>query len=217
VRHRALWSLLLLGLIAFAALAALYDHDPLAALDQEVAERVAAELPTAGEWAARPFSWIGGVIGITALCVVVAFVLVRERAWLDLAFFVAAVLGSQLVVALLKASFDRPRPDAGSAIELPSSAAFPSGHAAAGVAAFGAAAVLAAERLPGRRERTWLWASVVALGLAIGLSRVLLNVHYVTDVVAGWCFGLAWLAACLLLRDHVAARLGGRRRQARLP
>ncbi len=170
---------------------------------------MAGSTPAWAEWVARPFSWIGGWLGLTALCLVVIAVLARERAWVDLAFFAAAVVGSQAVVAILKAWFDRPRPDAGSALSLPSSAAFPSGHAAAGAAAFGAAAVLAAERIPDRRRRVWLWSGTVALGLAIGLSRVVLNVHYVTDVLAGWCFGLAWLAACLLGRDAFQARGGG--------
>ena len=55
-------------------------------------------------------------------------------------------LGNEFI-ALLKDSFDRPRPSAGSPVELPSSAAFPSGHATHGVASLGAAAVLVAERL----------------------------------------------------------------------
>jgi undecaprenyl-diphosphatase len=71
------------------------------------------------------------------------------------------------------------------------------------VASLGAAAVLAAERLPSRRARIGLWAIVIAGGLAVGASRIVLNVHYVTDVLAGWCLGLAWLAACLLVRDAV--------------
>jgi undecaprenyl-diphosphatase len=133
-------------------------------------------------------------------------VLLRERAWLDLAFFLTAVAGSQIFVALLKEGFDRPRPHHGSVIALPSSASFPSGHATAGVASLGAAAVLASERLSSQRARVWLWTFVVVGGLAVGVSRIVLNVHYLTDVTAGWCLGLAWLAACLLARERILDR-----------
>jgi membrane-associated phospholipid phosphatase len=189
------------ALAGFVVLAAAFRHDPLAAWDADVATWVGTHLPAVVEWGARPFSWLGGWIGITVLSVVAGVVLLRERAWLDLGFLLAAVLGSQLVVALLKHSFDRPRPDVAPAVPLPSTASFPSGHATAGVAALGAVAVLAAERLPDARARRRLWALTVVAGLAVGASRVLLGVHYLSDVLAGWCLGLAWLAACLLARD----------------
>jgi membrane-associated phospholipid phosphatase len=205
-----LWMLLVGGALAFAVLAAGYDHDPLATIDREVAAWVASDLPTWMEWLARPFSWLGGWIGLTALGVAAAVLLLRERAWLDLAFFLTAYVGAQLAVALLKESFDRPRPDVGSAVPLPESAAFPSGHATGGAAALGALAVLAAERLPEHRDRVRLWWVVVVLGFAVGLSRIALNVHFVTDVVAGWSLGVAWLAACLLLREGLRSRVGRR-------
>lgn len=194
------------ALAAFVALAAAYGGEPLATWDAEVAEWVAFDLPSALELLARPPSWIGGWIGLTLIGIALGVVLVRERAWLDLGFLLATSAGTQLVVALLKDGFDRARPDVGSAVELPSSAAFPSGHAAAGAASLGAAAVLVAERLPSRRARAWLYALVAVAGIAVGLSRVALNVHYVTDVLAGWCLGLAWLAACLLVRERLRRR-----------
>lgn len=200
---RTLVVVLAASLAGFVVLAVAYDHEPLATIDPEVAEWVASDLPGWVEWLARPFSWLGGWIGLTVLGVAAAIVLVRERAWLDLAFFATAHLGSQLAVSLVKEWFDRPRPSVGSAVPLPESASFPSGHAASGAASLGALAVLAAERLPSRRARVWLWSCVAAAGVAIGLSRIALNVHFVTDVLAGWCFGLAWLAACLLLRDRL--------------
>ena len=193
------------ALAAFVLLAIAYRHDPLAGWDADVAVWVGGHLPAWVEWLARPFSWLGGWIGITLLTVSLSVLLLRERAWLDLGFLLTAVLGSQLLVALLKLWFDRPRPEVDPAVSLPSSTSFPSGHATAGVAALGAAAVLVAERLPARARRG-LWAVTLTAGLAVGLSRVALGVHYVTDVLAGWCLGLAWLAGCLIVRDAVRGR-----------
>jgi len=204
--ERRLLTVLVAASAAFVALALAYDHEPLSSLDGDVARWVATDLPHALELAARPFSWLGGWIGLTALGVAMSVVLVRERAWVDLGFLVAALLGTNLATSLLKSGFDRERPDVAPAVPLPPSSSFPSGHAAEGVAGLGALAVLAAERLPDPRARTWLWGAVVVAGAAVGLSRIALGVHYVTDVVAGWCFGLAWLAACLLVRNRVSGR-----------
>ena len=202
--QRALSAVLAAGVAGFVALALAYEHDPLAALDREVAEWVAASIPSWAEWLARPPSWFGGWIGITAIGIVLGVVLLRERAWVDFGFLLATFAGSAIGSALLKAWFDRPRPNVGSAISLPSSASFPSGHATAAVASLGAAAILVAERLPSRRARVWVWAFAVVAGLVIGLSRIVLDVHYLTDVLAGWCLGLAWLAACLVIRDAIS-------------
>ena len=194
---------LCISLASFALLAVAYDEEPLASVDRKAAEWVASSTPSSAEWLARPPSWFGGWIGMAALAIIVIVVLLRERSWVDLTFFAAALAGSQIVVALLKAWFDRPRPHLGSVIALPPSASFPSGHATAGVASLGAAAVLVAERIPSQRARVWLWTFVVISGLAVGMSRIVLNVHYLTDVIAGWCLGLAWLAACLLARERI--------------
>jgi membrane-associated phospholipid phosphatase len=206
VARRALVWVLVLALAGFVALALGYDDAPLATIDEEIATWAFEDMPTFLEWVARPLSWIGGVIGLVVVGVVAGALLVRERAWLDLGFFLAAFAGSQLVVQLLKVLVDRARPDLGSVVELPASAAFPSGHATAGVASLGALVVLVSERLPSRRARVWLWSLAVVLALAIGLSRIALGVHFATDVVAGWCLGLAWLAACLLVRDALRTR-----------
>ena len=189
----------------FVGLALAYEHEPLTTIDLEVSEWVFLDAPEWLLWVARPFSWVGGWIGLTILGCAAVVVLVRERAPADLLFFLVAYLGAQVLVQVLKAVFGRLRPEIGSAVPLPESFAFPSGHATSGIAAVGALAVIASERIVSRRARVRLWILVAVLAVAIGLSRIALNVHFVTDVLAGWCLGLAWLSACLLARDALRA------------
>jgi len=192
------------GLAGFALLALGYDREPLATIDEEVAVWVAANMPTAIEWSARPFSWIGGWIGLVPITAALVLYLVSSgRRWEALWAGATIAAVHIAVTPFLKEAFDRPRPTAGSAIPLPSSDAFPSGHAASAAVVFGVLAVVAAERW---QERPRLvWASALALIFAIGASRFVLGVHWLTDVVGGWCFGAACLAAALLLRERRTA------------
>ena len=121
-------------------------------------------------------------------------------------FVALAVLGITVLVAVLKATYERARPDLGSPIPLPHSSSFPSGHAATAVVLYGALGLLLAERARSpMRAAAWLAAAAV-MALAIGASRVLLNVHFVSDVAAGFAVGLAWLACCAIVRDVLSAR-----------
>lgn len=187
----------------FVLLALAYEGAAVSGVDDDVARWVGDELPTWVEWPSRVFSWVGGWIGLVVGGMVMGVVLLWERAWIDLGFLIAAFAGSQLVASGLKSVFDRPRPDLGSAVPLPESDSFPSGHAAAGTACVGALAVLVSERIESRLGRIAVWAGAVVLSLGIGLSRIALGVHWLSDVLAGWAFGIAWLALCLLVREAV--------------
>ena len=199
-RTRPLLAVAVLSLAVFAVLAMAVTRGwGTVDLDEWIAECVAAHMPAWGEWLARPFSWLGGWIGITATSVLLVGGLLVARHVSDALWVAIGVSGIQLLTAVTKSGYDRPRPDEGSAIALPASSSFPSGHASGAVATAGIVAVLAAERWPRRQRLAWGAAAVVAV--AIGASRVVLNVHYATDVVAGWCLGAAWLAALLLVRD----------------
>jgi undecaprenyl-diphosphatase len=90
----------------------------------------------------------------------------------------------------LKLLFARDRPDALLRLIDTSGYSFPSGHAMASAAIYGAVAVVLFTRFPRIK-----WPSLivcVALVTAIGLSRVYLRVHYPSDVLAGWGLGLCW-------------------------
>jgi undecaprenyl-diphosphatase len=192
-------AFLVAGLVGFAVFAVLYDHDPLAALDRDIAEWVARGMPTWAEWLGRPFSWVGGWIGLTPISVgLVVLLLVTLRLY-DAAWVALTLAGIHIVTLLVKEAFDRPRPDEGSAVPLPSSDSFPSGHASGAVVTFGVLAAIGVERWPDRARL--LWSAAVVLVVSIGASRTILNVHHVTDVLAGWYLGLAWFAAALLVHE----------------
>jgi undecaprenyl-diphosphatase len=192
-------GVVLAGVGAFALLAWAYARDGLISeVDSEVAAWVAAHVPTWAEWLARPFSWLGGWIGVTLLAVSAAAMLLRRRRWADAVLVVVTLAGIQLLTTGLKQVFERSRPDDGSAIPLPPSYSFPSGHAGTAAAFFGALTLLAAAAVPAGRRRLLVLGAGAATALAIGASRIVLNVHYVSDVLAGFALGLAWLALCLL-------------------
>ena len=113
-----------------------------------------------------------------------------------------------LVVLGLKALFARDRP--ADQIIQATGFSFPSGHAFASTVFYGMMVYLVF-RLT---ERTWARAMAVVIGplmiLSVGLSRVYLNVHYLSDVLGGWLAGATWLGACLLVIDVVETRYRSR-------
>jgi len=106
--------------------------------------------------------------------------------------FLAIALGGSLVIdATMKLIFERPRPKLDYAAVLPDYS-FPSGHAMNGVA-FYVSIGLILWSVFGRR--IGLASTIVAgiLAFGIGVSRIYLGFHYLTDVVGGWLAGIVWL------------------------
>lgn len=132
--------------------------------------------------------------------------LVRRALWWTAGWVVAAVVLVAPLTSLLKEYFGRVRPpfeDGGARYE---SLSFPSGHSS-GIAALVAVALVLAWPLMGARARRWSLAVGVLLVLLVGLTRMWLGVHYLSDVVGGWSFGLAWTLGTALL---LGAFPGGR-------
>lgn len=150
---------------------------------------------------------LGGTWFVLAAAVAVSAVeIVRTRnRWIP-AFLLTVVLGEVILVNAIKEVLDRVRPTFNPITETlgPS---FPSGHSATAAAFYAAAAlVLSRGRTP--RVRALLAGGGVAIAVGVAESRVLLGVHWLSDVVAGLAFGWAWFALCAIAFGGRLLRFG---------
>jgi membrane-associated phospholipid phosphatase len=146
-------------------------------------------------------SWLGSTVVNWPLRVAALILLAWRRHWLRLAAFGLAVITSEVLIGVVKAAVDRPRPP-GSLITT-SGASFPSGHAiATAVTAVGLVLVLAP---PGPKRWRWEVYAVVFTSV-MALSRVYLRAHWLSDTVAGALLGaglaLGWPALLMALRHE---------------
>jgi membrane-associated phospholipid phosphatase len=134
---------------------------------------------------------LGSILVIPPLFVLVAGWLLWRRRLRASLFLGVAILGSLVLQGTMKLFFARPRPQLPWAQVLPDFS-FPSGHTMNGVIFYGAIALILWS-VHGRR--VGLVAVVVAtiIALGVGISRIYLGYHYLTDVVGGILAGLAWL------------------------
>jgi membrane-associated phospholipid phosphatase len=202
--------LAVLGLAVFLALARAYvDGGQVVSFDDDVSRWAADNVSGLAEWAARLFTWLGGGVGTVVVTGAAVTLLWRASRRPEALFVGLGVAGITVLVAVLKAVYERARPDLGSPIPLPHSYSFPSGHAATAVVLYGALGLLAAERARSRARAVGWLVAAATLALAIGASRILLNVHFVSDVAAGFAVGLAWLCCCAIVRDVLAGAPAG--------
>lgn len=129
-------------------------------------------------------------IAFTALVVVVLTV---RRDWVRATVATAAIGGGTALSVLLEYTFHREGPTIDGAPLITRGLSYPSGPAASAVIAYGVILLLVLPAL-GATPRRLATAATMALALAVVASQVVLGVTWLTDVIAGLLFGLAWLA-----------------------
>jgi membrane-associated phospholipid phosphatase len=138
-------------------------------------------------------TFLGNFVTLLAVTLVAAIVLWRRRERVAAAFVVLALAGAQLLSNGLKLVFQRERPFFPDPLATASTFSFPSGHALVSLAVYGAIALVLARHFSTRRQAL-LFGAVAVLVLAIGFSRLYLGVHFLSDVLAGYAAGIAWLS-----------------------
>lgn len=128
---------------------------------------------------------LGGVYATLGVGLLASALLAAGRQGRKALLLAATVILERLSVDGLKLAFGRPRPDLDLPF-MPTSASFPSGHSANSMAVFVAVALMAA---PPAWRRPAL-AAALSLSIVIGLTRIFLGVHWPSDVIGGWAWGL---------------------------
>ena len=134
------------------------------------------------------------VLALGVVVCVVEYIRVPNR-WIPF-FLLTVVVGEVVLVNAVKQILDRVRPTFNPIAETlgPS---FPSGHSATAAALYAAVALVLARRRS-HRTRSLLAGAAVAVAMGVAASRVLLGVHWLSDVLAGLAFGWGWFALCAI-------------------
>lgn len=224
----AQWSLLLLLVLGggvFAAAVAgsaevyenVQDSDELAGLDQPALDSALGLRSPALDAFVTGYTHLGGIVWapiLTALLVVGLALL--WRSFTPVVLMVLATAGSLAMTAVGKTVVGRDRPPV--ALSVPpyeTSAAFPSGHALNAVVIAGVLAYVVLLHSRSWRYGVLVGTLAVVHAVLMGLSRVYLGHHWLTDVIVAWCLGAAWLAVVITVHQLVLRRVARRFRAMR--
>jgi undecaprenyl-diphosphatase len=143
---------------------------------------------------AELFTHLGSGAFTWSLTVACAALLVARRRWAEFGVLLAGMTLTSIGIHEIKDAVDRPRPD--DPLVSSAGSAFPSGHAAHSVLYVWLAFTIVMRLRPGMARGAAVIAGGIALTILVGLSRVYLDVHYLSDVSGGWALGVASFALC---------------------
>lgn len=210
-RHLFVWStlyllLILMLLVIFARLAVeIREQESLVTLDQQIADQFYHRANAQTDDFFSAVTLLGSQ-GVILLALAGAAYLAWRRAWVHFWVWAIAVGGGEALNVLVKDLFTRARPIVDVPILAARGYSFPSGHAMLSTVVYGIVAYFIL-----LTARQWWQRAAVAgfftlLILLIGLSRIVLVVHFFSDVLGGFLLGGAWLAAVIGVFERIRRR-----------
>jgi undecaprenyl-diphosphatase len=154
----------------------------------------------------RDITALGGAPVLTFITLAVVGYLILQKSYRSLGLVAAATVTGLIVSLLLKLYFIRPRPDVVPHLMTETTPSFPSGHSMMSAVVYLTLAALLSRIETSNRVRIYTITIAFLIVFLVGISRVFLGVHYPTDILGGWAFGLIWAMACWYLARYMQHR-----------
>src|SRR6202167_4612995 len=140
----------------------------------------------------KAITWLGSSGVLWTLTGTAAVVLAIRRRWRLVIYLLVTGAGELTLNPVLKVLVGRLRPVVAHPIAYGTGDSFPSGHALGSFVCYGALFFVFLPATRGTGRRVFIVATCTLIA-AIGISRLLLGVHYLSDVLGGWALGITWL------------------------
>ena len=151
------------------------------------------------ETAARDITSLGSIVVLSLIVLIIVGLFASLRRRREALTLLLTSGGGLLLTNLLKGLFGRARPDPIYRAVEATTSSFPSGHAVLSAVVFLTLAAICMGYVRSHLVRVYIMSVAVALTLVVGITRVYLGVHWLTDVLAGWGIGAAWATASWLV------------------
>ncbi|SEN12366.1 undecaprenyl-diphosphatase [Mesobacillus persicus] len=183
----------LLGLLTYIYFAIAISSGNTIQFDEKISVGLGRILANSQDLLLGVFSAVGATEGFVIIAMVVILWLgLRKKDFLALGVLIFALLSGYLLNTVLKNWHGRPRPASDHLVEV-SSLSFPSGNAMIGLILYSLTAYFILKGLKSKQKRLLTFAVTIGIIFIYGLSRVALNVHYPSDIAAGYGIGVAWV------------------------
>ena len=184
------------------------------AFDQRVTAWFGAHAHPTLTAVAHAITRCGSVAFLAVVSVAFAIYFFTRRAWNRLLELAVTMLGGSLLNIVLKHFFQRQRPVLENPLVTLSSYGFPSGHTMGATLLYGLLALIAARFIRSASGRAAVFSLAIVAITVIGITRIYLGAHYLTDVIAAIAAGSAWLAVCWTTAETFRKRQEARERWA---
>jgi undecaprenyl-diphosphatase len=140
----------------------------------------------------KAVTWLGSGGVLWTVVGVAAVILAIRKRWRLAIYLLVTAAGALVLDPVLKSLVGRLRPVVAHPIAHGNGNSFPSGHSLGSIVCYGAILLVFLPVARGRWRVTFVSVIVTLIAL-IGISRILLGVHYLSDVIGGWAIGITWL------------------------